>query len=330
MAGFRMTPSAVHGHANRIAERGDQVSQAGSRVGGAGLHGEALGQVGSGTAGRHQQLVGQFQEALSTSGSRLHGHANLLHDGANSTTSTDSAHADKLRSIGTPDRAPHTQHPTADVPKSAFSQSGTKVKAPPNIDEFRSSDGWVHMENMSSEDYQKFAPHWQHLMKPEPNNAWFWSGGHVIDSKFDPKGTRIDPETGRPTTEQHYLGSIEKPTAGVAGQNGGNTLEGLLRDHKIQMPGWADKNPNTEQMWKDASTTLAHNAQGVVHVALPNTPGKTSGWPNHGDEIASRRPNNVFDMDEFPILRHNPDVTKIVAHDSDYGTEDTLWERGQL
>ncbi|MEV6823994.1 hypothetical protein [Amycolatopsis sp. NPDC051102] len=115
----------------------------------------------------------------------------------------------------------------------------------------------------------------------------------------------------------------------MAKKHGGNTLEGILKDNGVEMPKFADNHPNGEKVWKDASKALAHNAEGDVHIALPNTPGKSSGWAHQGDELGSRRPNNVFDMDEFPILRHNPKVDKVWAHDADFPNEPPvlIWDR---
>lgn len=318
---FRMKPSSVHSFADRTASRGDQVSHTASQVGSGSLHGQSLGSIGSGTATHQQQLVSHAQDTLTTTGSRLHQHADRLHDNANATTQVDAEGADRFRSIHLDKTAPSKVSPSTSSP----SRPGTPAAS--SLDDFRGPDGRIHVDQMSSEEYDKFAPQWQHLMKTEPNKAWFWSGGHVQDAKFDPNGSRIDPVTGKNTTDPKYLGPILSGASDSAHASGGNTLEGLMDHHKITMPDFKSTNPNAERMWKDASTTLAHQSSGVVHVVLPNTTGKTSGWANQGDTIASRRQDNVFDMDEFPILRHNPNVTQIVAHDAQYGTQDVVWDR---
>ncbi|MET7990739.1 DUF6531 domain-containing protein [Amycolatopsis sp. NPDC005232] len=177
-------------------------------------------------------------------------------------------------------------------------------KKPDTLADFRGKDGKVRPADMTDEQYAKFAKKWDELMAPGKDKSWFWSGGHVKDADA------INP--------QKYLGSIENPAGAMAKKHGGNTLEGILADNKIEMPGFTDNNPNAGKVWTDASKALARGAEGEVHVALPNTPGKTTGWPGHGDLISGRRTENVLDMDEFPILRHNPNVTKVWAHDVDY------------
>lgn len=205
------------------------------------------------------------------------------------------------------------------------------AKKPDGLDEFRGKDGNIRPADMTDEQYAKFAGKWDEMMKPGKDKSWFWSGGHITDDKFSdvpvwgknadpskPNSHLYDPVTGKNLTEQQYHGSIDKPAEEMAKKHGGNTLEGLLRDNKVEMPGFTDGNPNAGKVWTDASKALGRNAEGEVHVALPNTPGPSSGFPHNGDTIATRRPNNVFDMDEFPILRHNPNVTKVIAHDVDY------------
>lgn len=181
------------------------------------------------------------------------------------------------------------------------------------LDDFRQPDGSVDLTNMSDEDYARFRPLWDDLMRSDTGKQWFWSGGHRID---DPK---LEPK-------DQYQGPIMGEANKVAKDSGGNTLESLIEDHKLKMPKWGA--PNAAEIWTDASTALARNAKGEVHVMLPGTPGPTTGWPDQGDLIPSRRPDNVFDMDEFPILRHNPNVSQIWAHDADTGAVDLLWRKG--
>jgi hypothetical protein len=325
MRKVKMKPSSVHSFADRTSSRGDQVTHTASQAGGGSLHGQSLGSLGSAAASRQQQLVGHTQDTLTKTGSRLQQHADRLHDNANATTQVDNEAADRFHSINLDKSPPSNVRPSTSSPSRPSGQSGKPGAT--SLDDFRGPDGKIHVDQMSAEEYDKFAPHWQNLMKTEPDKAWFWSGGHVQDAKFDDNGSRVDPATGKTTTDPKYLGPILGGASDSAHANGGNTLEGLMDDHKITMPGFKDNNPNAERMWKDASMTLAHQSSGVVHVALPNTTGTTSGWANNGDTIASRRPDNVFDMDEFPILRHNPNVTQIVAHDAQYGTQDVIWDR---
>ena len=97
--GFRMTPSAVHEHASRTSQRGQQISQTGSQSGGAGLHGSALGMVGGSTVSGQQNLVGRFSQAFAKAGSKLEGHAQQLHTSADSVSTTDADHAGVLNKI---------------------------------------------------------------------------------------------------------------------------------------------------------------------------------------------------------------------------------------
>ncbi|MET7994342.1 DUF6531 domain-containing protein [Amycolatopsis sp. NPDC005232] len=215
------------------------------------------------------------------------------------------------------------------------------AKKPDGLDEFRSPDGKIRPADMADEQYAKFAPKWDEMMKPGKDKSWFWSGGHITDGKFtdapvwgkgaDPAkdAPLSDPVTGKHVTAQTYNGPIDLPAEALAKKHGGNTLEGILRDNKIEMPGFSDGNPNAGKVWTDASKALGRNAEGEAHVALPNTPAPSSGWAHNGDVLASRRPNNVFDMDEFPILRHNPNITKVIAHDADYPDADpvVIWNK---
>ncbi|MEU0791114.1 DUF6531 domain-containing protein [Amycolatopsis sp. NPDC005961] len=216
------------------------------------------------------------------------------------------------------------------------------AKKPDGFGEFRDPDGKIRPHNMTDEQYAKFSKKWDEMMAPGKDKSWFWSGGHIKDSEFSstpvwgknadpskPNSHLYDPATGKNITESQYHGSIENPAIDMAKKNGGNTLEGILKDNGVEMPKFADNHPNGEKVWKDASKALAHNAEGDVHIALPNTPGKSSGWPHQGDELGSRRPNNVFDMDEFPILRQNPKVGKVIAHDTDYPDAPpvVIWDR---
>ena len=110
--GFKAQPSSIHSHANQTSQRADQVSQAGSAAGGAAVHGGALGVVGSGTAGKHQQLTGRLQGAVNKAGTRLQGHADQLHRTGDSISGTDDEHASRFRGIHEPTsnvRNPHAQ-----------------------------------------------------------------------------------------------------------------------------------------------------------------------------------------------------------------------------
>jgi len=305
MAGFRAHSPSIRQHASQVGHRGDQVHQVGGGVGGASIGGGSLGNVGSQTAASQQRFTDRAHASLTRAGSGMQGQSSLLNRTSGNIDRQEDHTASTFRGIH-PDARSTAPAGTGGAPR-----GGTPAGSGPagkSLDDFRGPDGKIRVDSMSDEEYAKFAPHWNNLMKTEPNKAWFWSGGHV------------NSNTGK------YYGSIQQNTGKVAG---GNTLEGLLEHHGIQMPGGSDNSPSSVQKWKDASMSLAHNAQGTVHVALPNTPATHNGQANGGSVLSSRRPNNVFDMDEFPILRHNPNVTKIVAYDTNYKTTDTLWERGQ-
>ncbi|QRP42955.1 RHS repeat-associated core domain-containing protein [Amycolatopsis sp. FDAARGOS 1241] len=139
-----------------------------------------------------------------------------------------------------------------------------------------------------------------------PNRSWFWSGGF-----FKEDGT--------------YSHSVMDQAGQLANKHGGTTLEAATENHpKIRMPvgrnntdpkatnAEIEKNdPMRGTIWREASEGFARNAEGDAHVVFG----------------PSRRQKNVFDMSEFPALRHNPKVDRIWAHDAQTGATDLLWER---
>jgi RHS repeat-associated protein len=78
-----------------------------------------------------------------------------------------------------------------------------------------------------------------HLMKTEPNTAFFWSG-------------RTEGVGGMDTA------------ANIAKTHGGTTLEMLIDKHKIQMPEWDDKNPVVVKEWGEMSRAYAQGTCGLV------------------------------------------------------------------
>ncbi|MDA3647596.1 DUF6531 domain-containing protein [Saccharopolyspora indica] len=169
------------------------------------------------------------------------------------------------------------------------------------------------LRNMSLDEYYKWTSKWDDVMKHDPNGTWLWSGG----------GKKNDGEW------QSVMDLANKQ----ADAHGGTTLEGKLDKDKIKMPDWPKPGEKPdydkedvfrESVWTEASSAFARNAKGDVNVILVT-----------GAE-GSRRPNNVFDMTEFPILRKNPDVERIITHDVKWdpkierftptGAHDVLWE----
>lgn len=110
--GFKAHPPSIHDHANRTSQRADQVSQTGSSTSGAGLHGQALGEIGSSAASGHQSLTSTMQGAIGQAGSKLRNQSDLLHRTGNNISETDDDHASRIRGINGPTsnvRNPHAQ-----------------------------------------------------------------------------------------------------------------------------------------------------------------------------------------------------------------------------
>ncbi|MEU4675111.1 RHS repeat-associated core domain-containing protein [Amycolatopsis sp. NPDC023774] len=138
------------------------------------------------------------------------------------------------------------------------------------------------------------------------NQSWFWSGGF-----FKEDGS--------------YSHSVMDQAGDMSRKHGGTTLEALTENHpNIGMPvgrnnfdpkatdAEIEKNdPMRGTIWRDASEAFTRNSEGDVHVVFG----------------PSRRQKNVFDMSEFPALRHNPNVDRIWAHDARSGAVDLLWDR---
>ena len=94
-------------------------------------------------------------------------------------------------------------------------------------------------------------------------------------------------------------------------ENGGNTLESFLDDNGITMPTFNDRTPEAVKAWTDASNAFAWGASGDVRVLLG----------------AVRRPGNVFEGSELPILLRNQNVTSIVAIDPNSKIETEIFRR---
>ncbi|AXB41696.1 RHS repeat-associated core domain-containing protein [Amycolatopsis albispora] len=173
----------------------------------------------------------------------------------------------------------------------------------------------IDLRNLSEEDYYKLSPQLKDLLNTDPNGAWFWSGGrHDKDGNWN---------------------SVMDTANDTARRNDGTTLEAKLDSNKITMPNWKDEGEFNKPIWDDASAAFARNAKGDVHAILVQ-PGKDGPIPENPTDGIARRTDNVFDMTEFPILRHNPNVDRIFVHDVVFdqntkqfvplGTNDLLWE----
>ena len=104
--GFSARVPALHAHAGRVGQRGDQVTQAGSGVGGAGLPGNALGEVGSSSTGQHQQLAARAQSAAAQAGQGLHGQSDLLHRTGNNISTVEGDNSNRFQAASPSFRPP--------------------------------------------------------------------------------------------------------------------------------------------------------------------------------------------------------------------------------
>lgn len=93
-----------------------------------------------------------------------------------------------------------------------------------------------------SEDVAKIS----HLLKTEPNKAFFWSGN------------------------TNGIGGWEKALE-VAKSKGGITLEGLLKKKGVDLPEWDLNNPATEKLWEDVSTQYSKQVSGEVRAVVGKT-----------------------------------------------------------
>ncbi|SFW79127.1 DUF6531 domain-containing protein [Amycolatopsis australiensis] len=228
--------------------------------------------------------------------------------------------ADPLGLVGTCGRTGGAQPPKRPRPD-GFDQD-PDLRPPPS----KKPDLGVDVNRMTPEEWERFKPQLDQMMRADKH--FFWSGGY---------------KKGHGAPDDPYLGSIEFRANQIAKQHGGNTLEGLVADNHLKMPGWVDdkmkKDPdqgywshgdhgtsNTDQKnfvgqkWDYASETFAKNSTPDTHVVFPGRPGKetSTGIPNpDGDVYPYRRPDNIFDKIEYPKLEQNGiDVTE---HDAETG-----------
>lgn len=92
----------------------------------------------------------------------------------------------------------------------------------------------------------------------------------------------------------------------LAAKTGSTTVDQFLKEHGIPQPA-----PGDIEAWKQISQLFAQGASGVVRVVL----GK------------NRRPGSIWDEIEFPALKNNPNVTKIIAIDPKTGEMTIIWTR---
>ena len=138
---------------------------------------------------------------------------------------------------------------------------------------------WADLSSLTPEQSQKWVDNLRNILNTKEDGAFFWSG-----SVFDSDGNRV---------------SVMDEAGQIAQDGGRNTLEGLLDDKAIKLPGWGNTSPEGKAVWDSVSASLAHGSSGDVYVLLG----------------PSRRPDNVFDMTEFPILQQNDDVKRVIAID---------------
>jgi hypothetical protein len=133
--------------------------------------------------------------------------------------------------------------------------------------------------NLPPEQRQVWIDNLKNALATKPDGAFFWSG-----SVWNADGERV---------------SVMYEAEAQAHDMGRNTLEGMLDDKALIMPGWTQGDAKVQELWDSVSSSVAHGSSGEVYVLLG----------------PSRRPDNVFDMNEFPILEQNDAVRKVIAID---------------
>ncbi len=133
--------------------------------------------------------------------------------------------------------------------------------------------------NLPPEQRQMWIDNLKNVLATKEDGAFFWSG-----NVWDAQGERI---------------SVMYEAEEQAHGKGRNTLEGMLDDKALIMPGWTQGDTKVQELWDSVSSSVAHGSSGEVHVLLG----------------PSRRPDNVFDMNEYPILEQNDAVRKVIAID---------------
>jgi hypothetical protein len=156
---------------------------------------------------------------------------------------------------------------------------------------------WTDLEdftNLPPEQRQMWINNFRNLLATKEDGAFFWSG-----NVWDAQGERI---------------SVMYEAEAQAHDKGRNTLEGMLDDRAVKMPGWAPGDAKIQELWDSVSSSVAHGSNGEVYVLLG----------------PSRRPDNVFDMNEFPILEQNDAVRKVIAIDlMNNNSETVILDKGR-
>jgi len=158
----------------------------------------------------------------------------------------------------------------------------------------------IDVDKMTKEEFDRFKPKLDEILKADKH--FFWSGGHKKRKRGD---------------EDEYLGSVEEKATKIAKQNGGNTLEGTLKDNNVKMPGWINdpkdpRKPLVQEKWDYVSDTFAKNSNKDTHVVFPS-------WPGKGHDIyPHRREDNVFKVTEYPRLE-KMGIDHITKHNAETG-----------
>lgn len=116
----------MHTHAGQVEQRADRVSETGRGVGGAGLSGSALGNVGAETAPGHQRFVSRAQESINRAGQGLQGRSSLLGQTGNNISNTVAVNQRRFTGIDPngPDARTGPAGPAPGMPSASGSGSG--------------------------------------------------------------------------------------------------------------------------------------------------------------------------------------------------------------
>jgi hypothetical protein len=102
------------------------------------------------------------------------------------------------------------------------------------------------------------------------------------------------------------IGEILPFATDFAKKKGGNTLDMVIKKENLVVA--TGKTSEAKTFWEKASEAFARNAKGVVYVVM-------------GDQL---RETNIWEKVEFPELKKNKAVTKVVKVTSD-GKEVSIW-----
>ena len=91
----------------------------------------------------------------------------------------------------------------------------------------------------------------------------------------------------------------DEVAAAIAKENGGTTLEILIKDRGIKMPEWNSADPASVKAWQEISAEYAKGASGQVRAVV-------------GEKL---RPGSIWVTRELPALKANPAVTQITEID---------------